>query len=217
MDVENKRNYAVRFGLHSIQSLRFFSFVPRSIRRVERSKKGKELFHSFAVFTRDDEINETGTIYIYIYTHVYIHVLVIEIPTYGVLFQASPSTAGMARTSRLLRSRGRSRLSRRRYFAVSAVSGRGRPPRFPTQPTIVLLSVQKEIHVLSQLSHRLSSTNRVKSTIFVRRHQYRLRVEDAVSRRNRSHAMGDPRRAVSGERSPSALRQRTCLRRRSQW
>lgn len=43
----------------------------------------------------------------------------IEIPSRGVLLQALLSTVRMARTSRLLRSRERSRLSRRRYFVVS--------------------------------------------------------------------------------------------------
>lgn len=37
----------------------------------------------------------------------------------GVLLQALPSTVRMARTSRLLRSKERSRLSRRKYFVVS--------------------------------------------------------------------------------------------------
>lgn len=43
----------------------------------------------------------------------------IEIPSRDVLLQALLSTVRMARTSRLLRSRERSRLSRKKYFVVS--------------------------------------------------------------------------------------------------
>lgn len=57
---------------------------------------------------------------------------------------------------------------------------------------------------------------RVKFVMLVR-YQYRLRVQDAVPRWNRSHAMGDARCAIGGECSSSALRQRARLCRRSQW
>lgn len=133
--------------------------------------------------------------------------------------QASPSTARMARIFRSSRSRERSRLSRRKYFAVSfrllsavfsyAVSD-GRSRRARENCRVCMGGVSSPLGIAEVKLY-------IKSAMFARRYQYWLRVKDSVPCRNRSHAMGDPRCAIGGECSSSAFRQRACLLGRAQW